>query len=136
MRPVVLAQVGVVAVGAGKIRTHHYDQVVAQSKQIDKYKIEIYKKYSIPAASFAFILIGAPLAILTRRGGMGVAAVVSLIIFTIFWGFLIGGEDMADRGYVSPFFAMWAANILTTIAWLYLLIKVITEKPPFAFFRK
>jgi len=114
----------------------NYEQVVAQTKQIDKYKIEIYKKYSIPAASFAFILIGAPLGILSRRGGMGVAVVVSLIIFTIYWGFLIGGEDMADRGIVSPFLAMWAADILTTIAGIYLLIKVISEKPLFAFFRK
>jgi lipopolysaccharide export system permease protein len=114
----------------------NYDQVFAQKKQMDKYMIEIYKKYSIPAASFAFILIGAPLGILSRRGGMGVAVVVSLIIFTIFWGFLIGGEDLADRDMVSPFMAMWAANILTTIAGLYLLIKVITEKPLFAFFRK
>ena len=114
----------------------NYDQVFAQKKQIDKYMIEIYKKYSIPAASFAFILIGAPLAILSRRGGMGVAAVVSLLIFTIFWSFLIGGEDMADRDYVSPFIAMWAADILTAVVGLYLLVKVITEKPLFSFFRK
>ena len=67
---------------------------------------------------------------------MGVAAVVSLLIFTIFWSFLIGGEDMADRDYVSPFIAMWAADILTAVVGLYLLVKVITEKPLFSFFRK
>jgi lipopolysaccharide export system permease protein len=112
------------------------DQLGAQKRQINQYKIEIYKKYSIPAASFAFVLIGAPLGILSRRGGMGIAVSVSLVIFTIYWSFLIGGEDLSDRGYVSPFIAMWAANILTVIAGLYLLIKVITEKPLFAFFRK
>jgi lipopolysaccharide export system permease protein len=118
-----------------RIKRNH-DQIMAQHKQIDKYKIEIYKKYSIPAASFAFVLIGAPLGILSRRGGMGVAAAVSLVIFTVFWSFLIGGEDMADRGIVSPFLAMWAADILTAAIGLYLLTKVITEKPLFAFFRK
>lgn len=112
------------------------DQIHDQKILINKYKIEIYKKYSIPAASFAFLLIGAPLAILTRRGGMGIAVSISIVIFTVFWGFLIGGEDLSDRGIISPFIAMWGANILTGAAGLYLLIKVITEKPFFSFFRK
>ncbi|MEW5923610.1 MAG: LptF/LptG family permease, partial [Candidatus Zixiibacteriota bacterium] len=112
------------------------DQIRDQKMQINKYKIEIYKKYSIPAASFAFVLIGAPLAILTRRGGMGIAVTISIVIFTVFWAFLIGGEDLSDRGIVSPFVAMWGADILTGAAGLYLLVKVITEKPLLSFFRK
>jgi len=112
------------------------DQIQEQDKVVDKYMIEIYKKYSIPAASFAFILIGAPLGILSRRGGVGLAVTISLFIFTVYWAFLIGGEDLADRGYISPFLAMWSANILVGLLGLYLLIKVVTEKPLFAFFRK
>ena len=112
------------------------EQLEEQNQLRDKYLIEIHKKYSIPAASFAFILIGAPLGILSRRGGMGIAVSVSLVIFTLYWAFLIGGEDLSDRGLISPFWAMWSANILVEIVGLYLLIKVITERPLFAFFRK
>lgn len=111
-------------------------QIKEQNKVINKYKIEIYKKYSIPAASFAFVLIGAPLGILTRRGGMGLAVSISLVLFTIYWSFLIAGEDLSDRGMLSPFWAMWAANFLAGGVGLYLLVKVITEKPLFSFFRK
>ncbi len=112
------------------------EQIEQQNRVINKYKVEIYKKYSIPAASFAFVLIGAPLAILSRRGGMGVAASISLLIFTLYWAFLIGGEDISERGYLSPFWAMWAANFLVGGIGLYLLVKVITEKPLLSFFRK
>jgi len=112
------------------------DQMDEQDKIVDKYMIEIYKKYSIPAASIAFILIGAPLGILSRRGGMGLAVTISLLIFTVYWAFLIGGEDLADRAIISPFVAMWAANILVGALGLYLLVKVVTEKPLFSFFRK
>lgn len=112
------------------------EQINEQKKTVHKYQIEIYKKYSIPAASFAFILIGAPLGILSRRGGMGVAVTISLLLFTVYWAFLIGGEDLSDRGYISPFWAMWSANILVGGIGLYLLIKVITERPLFAFFRR
>ncbi len=112
------------------------EQINQQHRVMDKYLIEIYKKYSIPAASIAFVLFGAPIAILSRRGGMGIAATVSLLVFTVYWAFLIGGEDLADRGMVSPFWAMWTANFLIGMVGLYLLVKVISEKPLFSFFRR
>ncbi len=112
------------------------EQIDQQQRVINKYLIEIYKKYSIPAASIAFVLFGAPIAILSRRGGMGIAATVSLLVFTVYWAFLIGGEDLADRGMVSPFWAMWSANFLVGGAGLYLLVKVISEKPLFSFLRR
>ena len=111
-------------------------QIEDQNKLANKYLIEIHKKYSIPAAAFAFILVGAPLGILSRKGGMGITISISLLIFTIYWAFLIGGEDLSDRGIIEPFWGMWSANILIGGIGLYLLIKVITEKPLFSFFRK
>ncbi|UCD18283.1 MAG: LptF/LptG family permease [Candidatus Zixiibacteriota bacterium] len=112
------------------------EQIEQQNRNINKYMSEIHKKYAIPAASFAFVLIGAPLAILSRRGGMGVAVSISLFIFTLYWAFLIGGEDLSDRGLISPFWAMWSANFLVGAIGLYLLIKVLTEKPLLSFFRR
>jgi len=114
----------------------HKQQIDAQERVMDKYRIEIYKKYSIPAASLAFVLIGAPLGIMTRRGGMGMAIAVSIALFIVYWAFLIGGEDMADRGIVSPFWAMWSANILIGCLGLYLNYIVVTEKPIFGWFRR
>lgn len=113
-----------------------YQQLQSQQRVVNKYSIEIYKKYSIPAASLAFVLLGAPLGILTRRGGMGVAIAISIVLFTIYWAFLIGGEDLADRGLMSPFWAMWIANILLGALGLYLLYIVASEKPILSFFRK
>lgn len=113
-----------------------YQQLNSQQKLANKYQIEIYKKYSIPAASLAFVLLGAPLGILTRRGGMGVAIAISIVLFTVYWAFLIGGEDLADRGMMSPFWAMWIANILMGGLGLYLLYIVATEKPILSFFRR
>jgi len=114
----------------------NYQQIRTQEKIKDKYDVEIYKKYSIPAASLAFILIGAPLGTLTRRGGMGVAVAVSIFLFIVYWAFLIGGEDLAERGVVEPFWAMWSANFLIGGIGIYLITKVVTEKPLFAFFRR
>jgi lipopolysaccharide export system permease protein len=111
-------------------------QLESRQRAVAKFQIEIYKKYSIPAASLAFVLIGAPLAIMTRKGGMGLAISISILLFIVYWAFLIGGEDLADRGVVSPFWAMWSANILLTIIGLYLIYVVVSEKPVFSWFRR
>jgi len=110
--------------------------MVAQKKIMSKFDLEIHKKYSIPAASLAFILIGAPLGILSRRGGMGMAIAISILLFIVYWAFLIGGEDIADRGLMDPFWAMWSANFLVGGAGIYLLYIVVTERPLFAWFRR
>ncbi|MBD3402827.1 LptF/LptG family permease [candidate division GN15 bacterium] len=112
------------------------EQIAAQKKIMGKFDLEIHKKYSIPAASLAFILIGAPLGILAKRGGMGAAIAYSILLFIVYWAFLIGGEDLADRGLVSPFWAMWSANFLIGAIGLYLLYLVLTEKPLFSWFRR
>jgi lipopolysaccharide export system permease protein len=93
-------------------------------KQADQYLVEIYKKYSIPTACIVFVLIGAPLGIMARRGGFGIAATLSLGFFLFYWAFLIGGEKLADRDFTTPFMGMWSANILLGILGLYLTVRI------------
>jgi len=97
-------------------------------KMKNTYLLEVHKKYSLPAACIVFVLIGAPLGILARRGGMPVSIGISIGLFIIYWAFLIGGEELSDRGFVSPVVAMWAANVLIAAVGLVLLYKVMTEK--------
>ena len=96
-------------------------------KQIDRYRVEINKKYALPAACIIFILLGAPLGIMVRKGGFGMAASISLFFFVIYWAFLIGGEKLADRDMLSPFWGMWSANVLLGIIGLLLLIRAAKE---------
>lgn len=94
------------------------------AKQADQYKVEIHKKYSIPIACIIFVLIGVPLGIMAKRGGFGIAATLSMGFFLLYWAFLIGGEKLADRDAVSPFWGMWSANILLGIVGIFLTLRV------------
>lgn len=78
----------------------------------NRYLVEIHKKYSIAFACIVFVLIGAPLAVRFPRGGVGMVIVASVAIFAVYWVGLIGGEKLADRGLVDPFWAMWTPNFL------------------------
>ena len=97
-------------------------------KYINKYLVELHKKFSIPFASLIFIIIGAPLGILSKKGGFAMSTSISLGFFVIYWGFLIGGEEFADRGVISPFIAMWQPNFFLGILGLILLLYMSTEK--------
>ncbi len=96
-------------------------------RQIYSYQVEIEKKYSIPFAAIIFVLLGAPLGMMARRGNFGVSAGLSLLFFLVYWAFLIAGEKLADRELLSPFMAMWLANMVLGSAGLLLTYKVSRE---------
>ncbi|PIQ10704.1 MAG: permease [Ignavibacteriales bacterium CG18_big_fil_WC_8_21_14_2_50_31_20] len=98
------------------------------TERINNYWVEIHKKYSIPFACILFILVGAPLGTMTRKGGFGVAAGVSLIFFLMYWAFLIGGEKLSDRGLLSPFWGTWSANVILLALGIYFTIKSAKER--------
>lgn len=102
-------------------------------KEMSSYWVEIHKKYSLPFACIVFVLIGAPLGTMMKRGGFGLAAGISLIFFLAYWAFLIGGEKLADRGIVSPFWGIWSANFLLTIVGILITIKSAREKVTISF---
>jgi lipopolysaccharide export system permease protein len=98
-------------------------------RQIDSFRVEIQKKYSIPVACIVFVLIGAPLGMRARRGGLA-AGFLSVIFFLFYWACLIGGEQLADRGLLRPWLAMWVANLLLGAGGIVLTIRVTTAGIP------
>ena len=96
-------------------------------RQIYKYEVEMHKKFSIPFASIIFVLIGAPLGIKAKKGSLGVGVTFSIGFFLLYWVFLIGGEELADRQLISPFLAMWLANIIVGAFGIYLTYRVVKE---------
>lgn len=104
-----------------------YKRVEYVQAEVDKYMVEVHKKYSIPVACIVFILIGAPLGVMVKKGGFGIAASISLFFFLIYWAFLIGGEKLSERGFFSPFLGMWSANILLGFGGILLIVKSVKE---------
>jgi lipopolysaccharide export system permease protein len=104
-----------------------------QTKYINRFLVEVHKKYSIPVACLVFVLIGAPLGIKARSGGMGMGTAYSMAFFLIYWACFIGGETLADKNIISPFWAMWTPNILVGAFGILLLIAAVRETTPFSY---
>ena len=92
--------------------------------QRDSYEVEIHKKFSLAAACVVFVLIGAPIALRFPRGGVGLVIGVSFVIFGVYYVGLIGGETLANEGYLPPWLAMWVANIILFIIGLALAARM------------
>ncbi|MBD3368189.1 MAG: LptF/LptG family permease [Candidatus Eisenbacteria bacterium] len=100
------------AVGAGVDIDEAVREIQTSMKRIRSFQVEYHKKLSIPFSCIVFVLVGAPLGIRSRRGGVGIGAGIGILFFLIYYLFLIGGEQLGDRGIVSPVWAMWAPNII------------------------
>ena len=96
--------------------------------QIREYQVEIQKKYSIAAATLVFVLIGIPVALRFPAGGIGMVVVVSLAVFGIYYVGLIGGETLADKGYLSPQVSMWLTNLIFAPIGLFAYLKLGRER--------
>ena len=94
-----------------------------ERQRADRYRVEIYKKYSMAVACVVFVLIGIPLGLSARRGGLGVVGTLAVGIFLFYWITLVQGEKLADRGLLDPWIGMWAANVLIGGLGLYLLAR-------------
>jgi lipopolysaccharide export system permease protein len=89
----------------------------------NRYAVEIQKKFSLAAACIVFVLVGAPIALRFPRGGVGLVIAVSFVVFAIYYIGLIGGESLANKSIISPFWAMWGANVIFLLAGLVLIAR-------------
>lgn len=95
----------------------------ASKKLAKKLSVDFHNKIAFPFASFIVILIGAPLAMRTDRGGtvkgIGTGAAVVLVYYGMSSIFLAFGKG----GYLPPAVAAWFSNVFFAALGLYLIRK-------------
>ena len=85
-------------------------------KNINQFGVEIHKKFSLAVACLLFVLVGSPLGIMIKKGGISIAAGLSIAFFLVYYILLIWGEQMADRSLMNPALGMWIPNIFLAIS--------------------
>ncbi len=106
------------------------EQVNNLQRNMGKYNVEIHKKYSIPFACIVFVLLGVPLGLSSKKSTAGLAVSLSLVFILIYYFFLIAGEQLADRGRIAAWTAMWSPNILLGSLGVYLTYRSMREGHP------
>jgi lipopolysaccharide export system permease protein len=109
---------------------NEFNLIKSYKKSQNKYGVEIHKKFSIPVACILFVLLGAPLGVMSKKGGFAISTGLSFGFFLIYYVLLIGGEEMADRNFLSPAIGMWSPNLIILLIAIYLLIHTVRENAP------
>ena len=96
-------------------------------KTNNKFKVEIHKKFTLALACILFTMVGAPLGILVRNGGMTIASGLSIAFFLVYYILLIWGEQLADRNLINPGLGSWLPNIILFLSGM-IILKLSNKK--------
>ncbi|MDR2404608.1 MAG: LptF/LptG family permease [Spirochaetaceae bacterium] len=96
--------------------------VTRRDRNVLIYRLEFYKKFSIPFGALSFVFLAVPLGLLAKKSGQTVGFIFGLIIAVLYWALLLGGQTMGLRLGYSPFWSMWFPNILAISVGLFLCI--------------
>jgi lipopolysaccharide export system permease protein len=109
-----------------------YDELKSRVKykdlEVARYQVELQKRLSLAFSAFFFVLFGAPVGLLLKRGGVGTGFIVGLIFFALYYVLLLAGENMAESGKLSPFVGMWLPNIILVLPVTELFLRAFYEK--------
>jgi len=81
-------------------------------EEISAAKTELNKRISFSLASFAFALVGVPLAITAHRKETSVGFLMSLGVAVIYFFFIIVANSLREKENFHPELLMWLPNVL------------------------
>ena len=112
------------------LRELSFDRLVERSKDAsypetvrNLARVEMHKKFSIPAACLVFGLLGLPLGFNNSRGGRSSGFAISIGVILIYYVLLNSGEDIAREGSLPAWLAVWFPNVLLLCLGLFLLAR-------------
>ncbi|MGQ9677928.1 MAG: LptF/LptG family permease [bacterium] len=117
-----------------EVKQFQYDEIKTKLRykklEFVRSLTEVHKRLSLAFSALFFLLFGAPLGVVLRRGGIGTGFLVGLIFFAVYYVMLLGGENFAESGRLSPFLGMWLPNILLVLPVIELIARAFFEISP------
>ncbi len=116
-------KLGMLVKNARKKAENYERKIASLSKSVErirdrmvKHIFELHTKYALALACVLFILIGAPMGAIVRKGGFGYPILVSVIFFVIFILSTTSLRRFAEgTEQYDPVFLAWIPNIITLL---------------------
>jgi lipopolysaccharide export system permease protein len=96
------------------------EELKTSMRTLNKFGIEWHKKYTFALACIIFLLIGAPLGAIIRKGGLGMPLVISVLLFIFYWIMSTTGEKFARESVSSVWHGVWFTSLIFLPAGLFL----------------
>jgi lipopolysaccharide export system permease protein len=113
-----------------EIRSDLEFKQITEANEVYQYRrssIEFHRKFTLSFACLIFFFIGAPLGAIIRKGGIGLPAVVSVILFIIYYMIDLTGYKFARDGVWNPILGGWISSVAMLPLGLFLTYKAIND---------
>lgn len=101
-------------------------------RKIYRLDIEAARRFSMPFAAFILAIVGMPLGVQPPRSqktwGAGISAILALLVFVVYYGFLSIGIALAENGTLPATVALWIPNLVVTALALFTLQRIGSER--------
>lgn len=97
-----------------------------KNENVDIYPLltEIHKKFALAFSGLIFVLVGLPLAIISRSAHKSSGFGISLAVIIIYYLLLAAGEAFSRRGNLPPFICIWFSDIFLLFVGVFLTFKM------------
>ena len=100
-------------------------------RYIRRHEIELHRKFTLAFACLVFFFIGAPLGAITRKGGLGMPVVISVVMFIIYYIIDNTGYKMAREALWPCWSGMWLSSMVLLPIGIFLTYKAATDSALF-----
>ena len=87
--------------------------------------IEIHNKLALAFSNLVFIFIGIPIAISTHRREKSINFGLTMVLFLVYWGIMLGGVACVIRNIMPAWIGIWMANIILSAVGCFLFFKFV-----------
>jgi lipopolysaccharide export system permease protein len=98
------------------------------NREISLHNIEWHRKFTGPLSCILFLLVGAPLGAIIRKGGFGTPFIVSLIVFMLYYVTSMLFERLAKNSEWDPLAAIWMSTAVTLPIGIFFSYKAATDR--------
>ncbi len=81
-------------------------------RNLQIYKIEWHKKFSVSIACLIFLLFSFPISINSKKSSKSIGFGIGLFISIFYWSLLFAGQTLGIRMNFSPLLSMWFPNMV------------------------
>lgn len=97
-------------------------------KIMNRYRLEMAKKFSVPFGSIFFALLALPLALIFgKHNGQTIGLIIGLFISVFYWAVSIVGQIFSSRSGIYGVSVMWAPNALIGISGLFFYWRLVRK---------
>jgi lipopolysaccharide export system permease protein len=97
------------------------------NKTVKSHQIQIQKRFALSLACLLFFFIGAPLGAIIRKGGIGMPAVISVVLFIFYYTIDTFGLKLAKQDVWPVWEGMWLSTVVLAVLGIFFTYKAVND---------